>query len=218
MSKRRHSRHSHWGLLFLMAALTIMLYVTYRHYRGRLPEFPDNSRYETLEERATAALKVARRHGLNTDYCLMVDYSVPSGTPRLYMWSFKTNEVKARTYVMHGPGRGSTAEKPVFSNRPGSNCSALGRFIVTRSHGSKIKRSYRMRGLDLDNQTAWQRGLMIHRSTWVDRHCGEAYIPLHPVSCQGCVTVSSRGMDYLEQLIEGEERNLLLWSFCSGSM
>lgn len=198
-----------------MAALAVVLYATYRHYRGGVPEFPDNSPYETLEERATAALKVARRHGLSTNYCLMVDYGVPSGTPRLYVWSFKDNAVRAKAYVMHGPGLGSTAEKPVFSNRPGSNCSALGRFVVTRRHGSKIKRSYRMRGLDLDNQTAWSRGLMIHRSTWVDRHCGETYIPLHPVSCQGCVTVSSRGMDFLEGLIRDEERNLLLWSFCS---
>ena len=73
---------------------------------------------------------------------------------------------------MHGPGLGSTAEKPVFSNRPGSKCSALGRFVVTKKHGSKLKRSYRISGLDLDNQTALARGLMIHSSRWVDAIAG----------------------------------------------
>ena len=167
----------------------------------------------SLEERAAEAYQYARRHGLNTDYALFLDYSIPSGTPRLFVWDYDRNEVIARTYVMHGIGGGSTKSEPVFSNNPGSKCSSLGRFEVTMNHGNKIKRSYRLKGLDSSCSNAYRRGIMIHRSTWVDRWCWAEYIPLHSNSCQGCVTVSSKGMNYLENLINSQSRPLLLWSY-----
>ena len=112
-----------------------------------------------------------------------------------------------------GPGGGSTAERPRFSNKPGSECSSLGRFLVTKEHGYTLKRSFRIKGMDFDNQSAYARGLMIHKSGWVDSHCWMRYIPLHRASCQGCVTVSSRGMNYLWSLINKENKPILLWNF-----
>lgn len=97
----------------------------------QLPLLPDYGKYENLAERAESALAVARRLGLSEKYCLFTDYSIPSGTPRMFVWSFEQERVVASTYVMHGPGMGSTDEVPVFSNKPGSNCSSLGRFAVT---------------------------------------------------------------------------------------
>lgn len=119
------------------------------------------------------------------------------------------------TYVMHGSGKGSTAEKPVFSYSPGSKYSAHGRFAVTKVHGTKLKRSFKLKDIDLSNRTAWTRGLMIHSSRWVDLNCWRKYIPLHESSCQGCITGSSRGMNYLEKLINSLEKPLLLWPFTS---
>ena len=114
---------------------------------------------------------------------------------------------------MHGPGGGSTAERPVFSNKPGSECSSLGRFLVTKEHGYTLKRSFRIKGMDMDNQSAYARGLMIHKSGWVDSHCWMRHIPLHRASCQGCVTVSSRGMSYLWSLVNKEKKPIILWNF-----
>ena len=68
--------------------------------------------------------------------------------------------------------------------------------------------------MDWDNQTAYARGLLIHSSFWVDRYCWMKYIPLRSKSSMECVTVSSRGMNYLGKLINKEENPLLLWSFC----
>lgn len=181
----------------------------------QLPMLPDNSRYESLAERAESAEKVARRMGLSERYCLLVDYSIPSGTPRMFVWSFEENRVVASTYVMHGPGMGSTDEKPVFSNKPGSNCSALGRFAVTHEHGNRNKSGYYIRGLDFDNQSARGRALMIHKAKWVDMNCWRTYIPLNGKCCLGCLTISSRGLEYLSKLIDGERKQMLLWSFCS---
>ena len=167
----------------------------------------------SIEERASKAYHYAKRHGMNTNYALLLDYSVPSGTPRLFVWDFNKNMIVARTYAMHGVGGGSTMSEPVFSNKKGSKCSSIGRFEVTKNHGNKVKRSYRLKGLDKSCSNAYRRGLMIHRSTWVDRWCWKEYIPLHEESCQGCVTVSSKGMRYLERLIQSQSEPILLWSY-----
>ena len=167
----------------------------------------------TLEERASSAYAYAKKHGMDTHYAFLLDYSIPSGTPRLFVWDFDRSRVIASTYVMHGVGGGSTASEPVFSNKPGSLCSSLGHFEVTKQHGSKLKRSYRLKGLDRSCSKAYARGLMIHSSAWVDSWCWKQYIPLHSVSCQGCVTVSSKGMAYLDRLIKASEKPILLWSY-----
>ena len=207
-----------WGCLSVVLLLIVVAaacggYWAWKYYR--LPELPDRREYKTIEERAEKALAFARHHNMNEHYALFVDYGIPSGTPRLFVWDFHQKKIVASTYVMHGPGGGSTAERPRFSNRPGSGCSSLGRFLVTKENGNRNKRGFRIKGVDVDNQTAYARGLMIHGARWVDRHCWKRYIPLNGKCCQGCVTVSSRGMNYLWPLINKEKKPLLLWSFVS---
>ena len=41
-------------------------------------------RYESIEARAAQALKYAGRKGMSTNYCVFVDYSIPSGSPRVF--------------------------------------------------------------------------------------------------------------------------------------
>ena len=214
MKKKRKK----WGyalLILLMVVAGCGGYWAWKYYG--LPEWPDRSECKTIEERAEKALRFARRHNMNEHYALFVDYSIPSGTPRLFVWDFQQKKIIASTYVMHGSGGGSTAERPRFSNRPGSNCSALGRFLVTKEHGNVNKDGFRIKGMDSDNQTAYERALMIHSSFWVDRYCWMKYIPLRGKSCLGCITVSSRGMEYLGKLINKEEKPLLLWNYCSSN-
>ena len=199
------------ALMVLVPAIIFGLYWAWKYYG--LPEWLDSKECKTIEQRAEKALGFARRHNMNDHYALFVDYSIPSGTPRLFVWDFQRKKIVTSTYVMHGPGKGSTDKRPVFSNEVGSECSSLGRFLVTKEHGNSLKCSFRIKGLDPDNQTAYARGLMIHGSTYLDGHCWMRYIPLHRASCQGCVTVSSRGMDYLWRLVNNESKPLLLWSF-----
>ena len=198
-------------LLPIIVGAVFCLYWAWKYYG--LPEWPAPREYKTIEERAEKALAFARRHNMNEHYALFVDYAIPSGTPRLFVWDFHQRKIVASTYVMHGPGGGSTAERPVFSNKPGSECSSLGRFLVTKEHGYTLKRSFRIKGLDMDNQSAYARGLMIHGSSFLDGHVWMRYIPLHRASCQGCVTVTSRGMDYLWSLVNKEKKPILLWNF-----
>ena len=209
-------RNRKWGYFSIFLLLIVLVAVFGLHWAWKyygLPELPDRREYKTIEERAEKALAFARRHNMNEHYALFVDYGIPSGTPRLFVWDFQQKKIVASTYVMHGPGGGSTAERPRFSNRLGSECSSLGRFLVTKDRGNRLKRSFRLKGMEIDNQSAYARGLMIHSSGWVDRWCWKKYIPLHRSSCMGCVTVSSRGMNYLWPLLNKEKKPLLLWNF-----
>ena len=167
-----------------------------------------------LSELSVDAEKYAYKHGLSTNYCFFLNYGVPSGTPRFYVWDFAKHEVIATARCMHGSGLTNTASQPVFSNKVNSNCSSLGRFEVLRNeHGSRLRRSFRLQGLDKENSNAYSRGLLIHSSLWVEQHKHKKYIPLHTPSCQGCVTISPRGMRYVERLVKNEPKNILLWSY-----
>lgn len=215
-NKEMKKSRKEWGCALLIVLIVVAVcagYWAWKYYG--LPEWPDRREYKSIEERAEKALNFARRHSMNEHYALFVDYSIPSGTPRLFVWDFHQKKIVASTYVMHGAGGGSTAERPCFSNRLGSGCSALGRFLVTKENGNRNKRGFRIKGMDIDNQSAYERGLMIHSSFWVDRWCWKKYIPLRGKSSLGCVTVSSRDMNYLWKLINKEEKPLLLWSFIS---
>ena len=172
-----------------------------------------NSRYADMECRAEKALRYAGRKGLNENYCLFLDYGIRSGKPRLFVWSFQEKRIVYSGYAMHGSGKGSTAETPVFSNVPGSKCSSVGRFEVTRHRGRRNKTGFRLKGLDPSNRLALERGIMIHSSRWVDLNKWRKYIPVNEKSCQGCVTVSTRDMDYINRLMEKEDGNLLLWAY-----
>ena len=209
-------RKKKWSCVIIVLALVAAV-ASFGVYWGwkyfGLPELPDRKEYKTIEARAEKALAFAHRHNMNEHYALFVDYAIPSGKPRLFVWDFRQKKIVATTYVMHGPGGGSTNKRPRFSNRPGSGCSSLGRFLVTKEHGNRNKRGFRIKGMDVDNQSAYARALMIHGAGWVDRHCWKRYIPLNGKCCQGCVTVSSRGMNYLYSLISKEKKPLLLWNF-----
>ena len=210
------TRKKKWGCALIALSVVLVPGIFGLHWAWKyygLPSMPDRREYKTIEERADKALAFAKSHHLNEHYALFVDYSLPSGTPRLFVWDFHKKTIAASTYVMHGPGGGSTEEQPKFSNRPGSKCSSLGRFLVTKEHGTRNKSGFRMKGLDIDNQSAYARGLMIHGAKWVDTYCWRRYIPLNAKCCQGCVTVSSRGMNYLRPLINKEQKPLLLWNY-----
>jgi len=69
-----------WGyaLKALMTILVLViicgLYWGWKYYG--LPEWPDNRKCRTIEQRAENALRFARRHNMNDHYALFVDYSI----------------------------------------------------------------------------------------------------------------------------------------------
>ncbi|MCI6838312.1 MAG: murein L,D-transpeptidase catalytic domain family protein [Prevotella sp.] len=127
--------------------------------------------------------------GTSTDYYVLVDFSIPSGKKRFFIYDLQRGKRIMSSYCMHGSGKGNTDAKPKFSNEFGSGCSSLGRYIMV-GRGAKFKNSVRLRGLDKTNYLAETRGILIHSAGKVTRFSGKKkYIPIGSES-RGCFTVS----------------------------
>lgn len=196
------------------SVLVVCLWAVFISCSDRNEEVSSEQLYwSTISAIADDSKEFALEHNLSNRYCLLVDYGLPSGTPRVYVWSFEEKKILFEAYTMHGCGGGSTDEEPVFSNKMGSMCSTLGNFAITRQHGTINTTGYRLKGLDAENANAWDRALMIHDSYWVDNYCKEEYIPVNQVICQGCVTVNVEAMKKIGRLVDSESKLILLRSF-----
>lgn len=155
-----------------------------------------------------------RKFGYNEDYYIICDFGRVSGKKRFFLYDLNDLSHIMSSYCMHGDGSGSTAEKPVFSNRVGSNCSSLGLFALKGIGSPKIKNSIHLVGLDLSNSNAYSRGLLIHSSMKTTVFRGETdYIPLG-VESHGCFTISADCLIRLMSIyhLHGKRKRILMWA------
>lgn len=134
-------------------------------------------------------------------YVILVDFSKPSGENRLKIYDCKSHYIIYSSVVQHGNGGGSTKEKPVFSNRIGSNCSSLGLYKIT-SFG-KMKSfpvdCFRLKGLSSTNSNAEKRGIVIHPTLSSSLPFKMHYLPLTDEN-HGCFGVSFETMNVIREL------------------
>lgn len=131
-----------------------------------------------------------KRRGFSTDYYILVDFSIPSGKRRFFIYDLKQEKGILSSYCMHGSGKGNTDATPKFSNELGSGCSSLGRYVMVGKGSTRFKNCVRLRGLDDTNYMAETRGILIHSAGKVNRFYGQTeYIPIGSES-EGCFTVS----------------------------
>lgn len=174
--------------------------------------------YENYDARAAEALCYCRANNLRTDFCIFVDFGLPSSQKRFMVYDLQNNQVVFAGLVAHGMGAPSTVDQAAFSNLPGSKCSSLGKYHVgMRCDNSKVGRHYKMQGMNMftNGNAAW-RGIYIHTSRTVNACEAVApyqKIPLGRVS-EGCFTVSSNTFNYLEENLHPAKPRMLLWAFC----
>lgn len=139
------------------------------------------------------------RRGYSQEFYLLIDFGIPSGKKRFFIYDLHSGRKVMSSYCMHGSGPGNTDATPKFSNQPMSGCSSLGRYIMVGRGCSRFKNCIRLRGLDSTNSLAEMRGILIHSAGKVTRFHGEReYIPLGTES-EGCFTVSA---DYVRKVME----------------
>jgi hypothetical protein len=117
---------------------------------------------------ALAAHARAAARGLTERPILtVIDYSLRSREPRLWVLDLRQGRVLARELVAHGRGTGDD-EARHFSNRPGSLQSSLGTFLTGSTYRGKHGRSLRLKGLDRGlNDRAEARAIVIHAAEYV---------------------------------------------------
>ena len=78
-----------------------------------------------------------------SQYVILVDYSIPSNKPRMFVYDYKEEKIVKKFWCAHGFGGGSTDSIPVFSNKPGSNCSSLGLYSIDKWEGTSSNYGYK---------------------------------------------------------------------------
>ncbi|MFN0292067.1 murein L,D-transpeptidase catalytic domain-containing protein [Pedobacter helvus] len=164
-------------------------------------------------EKLSEAFSFAKKNQLDTSICIMVDMSRPSGKNRLFVYDFKQKKTIISGLCAHGVGGGSTAIKPVFSNKVGSNCTSLGKYKVKNRAYSNwgINIHYKMYGLEQTNNNAFKRIVVLHSYTPVPNY--EIYPrTLFGVSA-GCPVIADEQMKQIDKLLIKKKKGVLLWIY-----
>jgi hypothetical protein len=118
---------------------------------------------------AARAADCARRQGLLEGFrhLAVIDYSLPSTQPRLWVFDVDRGRLLFQELVAHGRNTGEkVAER--FSNVEGSKMSSLGLFQATDTYYGSNGYSLRLRGLDAGfNDNALSRAIVMHGAPYV---------------------------------------------------
>lgn len=98
----------------------------------------------------------------------LIDYSLPSTAPRLWVFDLRERRLLFRELVAHGRNSGGNLATR-FSNEPDSLTSSLGLFRTLEAYDGRNGYSLRMDGLEPGiNDRAYDRALVIHGADYVD--------------------------------------------------
>jgi len=124
---------------------------------------------------ATRAADCARRQGLleGFKHLAVIDYSLPSTRPRLWIFDVAQGRLLYQELVAHGRNTGEgVAER--FSNVEGSKMSSLGLFQTAETYYGSNGYSLRLHGLDRGfNDNALARAIVMHGAPYVSEAIAE---------------------------------------------
>lgn len=120
-------------------------------------------RPELLALAESAADRYLSEHDVDRPQVLtVIDYSLPSTAPRLWVIDRTDRSVVFHRQVAHGRGSGGNYATR-FSNREGSHQSSLGLFLTEETYVGRNGYSLRLRGLEPGiNDRARQRTIVLH--------------------------------------------------------
>jgi hypothetical protein len=120
---------------------------------------------------ALDAAQTAEERGLvqRRDVITVIDYSLPSTQPRLFVFDLVARKLLFRELVAHGKNSGDN-RTTFFSNSPGSLATSLGLFVTEDTYVGGNGYSLRLRGLEEGvNDMARDRAIVMHGASYVSR-------------------------------------------------
>lgn len=132
-------------------------------------------RKEVLRLALDATLCAAER-GLvkRRDLVTVIDYSLPSSQPRLFVFDLAAQKLLFRELVAHGKTTGGDRAS-FFSNSPGSLATSLGLYVTAGTYFGSNGYSLRLRGLEEGiNDMAWDRAIVMHGASYVSTKAVQA--------------------------------------------
>ena len=173
--------------------------------------------FNKLRSKANEAKEFCKKKSFNTEFCLLADMSVHSGRKRIFIWDLTKDTITDSGLCSHGCGEYPWAgdyskASPVFSNRPESHCTSLGKFKIGKRGYSSfgINVNYVLYGLDSTNSNALAREIVLH--SWEQVPEEEVY-PSGAPEGWGCPAVSNNFMKRLDEKLKSAEKPVLLWMY-----
>jgi L,D-transpeptidase-like protein len=112
---------------------------------------------------AMQAYQCGQREGrFDRPVLTIIDYSLPSSEPRLWVIDVQRKQLLHHELVAHGEGSGDTMAV-AFSNKMGSHQSSLGLFRTDEAYTGRFGYSLRLSGLEPGvNDKARERAIVVH--------------------------------------------------------
>ncbi|HEX6592127.1 MAG TPA: murein L,D-transpeptidase catalytic domain family protein [Moraxellaceae bacterium] len=105
----------------------------------------------------------------------VIDYSLPSTTPRLWVFDLGRSSLLFHELVAHGRNSGDNMTTH-FSNAPGSLASSIGLFRTGDTYNGSNGYSLRMQGLETGvNDKAMERAIVMHGAPYVQEGMAEKF-------------------------------------------
>ena len=152
----------------------------------------------------------AVQNGFSTEYCFLVDMSLPSGRKRFFVYDLAKSSVIYSGLAAHGSCNQTFLSHPRFSNTLKCGCSSLGKYKVGEFYRGQYGKSFRLYGLDNCNSNAYKRAVVIHGYDCVP---DEEIYPRVLCNSLGCVMVSYNFFDRISRIIEKSEKPIILWVY-----
>lgn len=167
---------------------------------------------DRLKQQADALKEYLKVNNYNTDYCFLVDMSLPSGKKRFFVYNLRTDQIEQSSLVSHGLGSNDkeTDEATRFSNDPSSLQTSLGRYKVGTSYSGNFGLAFKLYGLDKTNNKAFERDIVLHAHHSIPAN--ETY-PI-PISVSfGCPSVAPSFLETLTDYIKNSKKPLIMWVY-----
>ncbi|MFZ9311730.1 MAG: murein L,D-transpeptidase catalytic domain family protein [Arenimonas sp.] len=119
---------------------------------------------------AVSAMNCARKNGVgvNASRVAIIDYTIPSRLPRLWVLDLKQQKLLFEEHVAHGQGSGNDIPN-AFSDRDGSHQTSLGLFLTDTTYQGGNGYSLRLHGLSRGfNESAMRRLIVMHGAPYVN--------------------------------------------------
>jgi len=111
--------------------------------------------------------------GKDAERLAVIDYSVSSLKPRLWVFDLASDRLLYEDVVAHGQGSGGDVPNH-FSNDDGSHASSLGLFVTRDTYIGHNGYSLRMDGLEHGiNDAAMSRAIVMHGAAYVNPDAGK---------------------------------------------
>ena len=201
-------------LLYLILLFPLVILVIKNKSLG---EKPSISKSLSQTEKAKEALEYCKNKGFNTNFCILVDMGIHSGKDRMFIWDFNNSSINQSGLCSHGCGDSphsgdETKTAPIFSNKPDSHLSSLGKYKIGKRGYSNwgINVNYKLHGLETTNKNAYERLIVLHSWESVSN------TPVYPEGTPegwGCPAVSNDMMKILDKKLKAPSKPVLLWVF-----